>query len=205
MRECSRCGISKPINEFRFRADRKKHVSRCLNCERDAQRANYWRDPESARAKSSKAMAQLRSDPDRRPEHLEKRRAYYHAKAKHSERAYYSRIKDQRPWEWRVRNLRRNINPDITVAWLQALWDSQGGRCALSGRDLDIRTAEVDHRVPRSRGGSDALENLRLLCPEANAAKGAMTDEELFRLCAEVLERRSQIPEIIGRALMEIA
>ncbi len=30
----------------------------------------------------------------------------------------------------------------------------------------------VDHRVPVSRGGTDHLENLQLLCPHCNRIKG---------------------------------
>ena len=35
-----------------------------------------------------------------------------------------------------------------------------------------VRIREVDHVVPRSRGGSDHPENLQLLCPNCNRIKG---------------------------------
>jgi 5-methylcytosine-specific restriction endonuclease McrA len=146
-------------------------------------------------------MRDLRADPLRHEPHLEKRRAYYHQAAKHSEKAYYERMKSDDPWRWRVRNLKRNINPAISEAWLRDCWVSQGGLCALSGRKLDIRTAELDHIIPRSRGGSDNLENLRLVCPEANSAKGSLTDRELILLCQDIL--KAQIPELLGRAWLE--
>lgn len=199
---CSNCGQDKPDTEYRFRKEKQRHVTKCRDCEREYQRQWYWANPEKGRAKAAKSMRKLRADPVKRGPHLEARRAYYHEKGKHSERAYYERLKATDPWGWRVRNMRRNINPEITIEWLRLLWDGQSGRCALTGRELDIRTAELDHIIPRSRNGSDDLENLRLLSPEANAAKGALTDAELIALCREILAS-TQIPELIGHAILE--
>ena len=143
--------------------------------------------PEAKRLAVSKYMKTLRQDPERLESHNVKRRAYYHTKGKHGERAYYDRIRENDPWGWRVRNLRRNISPEITLEWLRQTWECQSGKCLLSGRELDIRTAEMDHITPRSRGGTNDLTNLRLLSPEANQAKGGMTDEELIALCRAIL------------------
>lgn len=49
--------------------------------------------------------------------------------------------------------------------------------CVVCGLD-DLDALEVDHVVPRSRGGSNALHNLQLLCGPCNQAKGARTMEE---------------------------
>lgn len=43
---------------------------------------------------------------------------------------------------------------------------------------LDAATARVDHVVPRSRGGSDDLDNLATACPGCNSAKGDRTPLE---------------------------
>jgi hypothetical protein len=43
----------------------------------------------------------------------------------------------------------------------------------------------TDHRLPVSRGGTDALENLVLACRSCNSAKGAKTVEEFFPIAAQ--------------------
>ena len=44
----------------------------------------------------------------------------------------------------------------------------------------------IDHVVPRSRGGTDHLENLQLLCAACNSIKG---DREMAFLMARLKER----------------
>jgi len=62
--------------------------------------------------------------------------------------------------------------------------------CALTGRPIDFNkpeTYEYDHIQPISRGGDNTLSNLQILCPEANQAKGRLTDQEFIELCKEVV------------------
>jgi 5-methylcytosine-specific restriction endonuclease McrA len=49
-------------------------------------------------------------------------------------------------------------------------------QCAYCGNEQ--RSFELDHIVPRSRGGSDRVSNLALSCHECNAAKGNKTAAE---------------------------
>lgn len=64
---------------------------------------------------------------------------------------------------------------------LHALFDSQGGLCALTGLPmLPGVNASVDHVVPRSKGGLDEVGNLRWIRREMNDFKGDRTDEEIL-------------------------
>ena len=84
---------------------------------------------------------------------------------------------------------------------LAAIWRRQKGLCALTGRKMD-RSAQVDHILPKARGGSDDLSNLQWVCKEANIAKRHMTDAEFVALCSDVMNwigRRIQLVEDLPR------
>lgn len=83
--------------------------------------------------------------------------------------------------------LRVNDQSDTnTIARALSLsWYKQRGRCAYTGQRLD-RTAQVDHKVPISRGGLNNAENLHWVTARANCAKGTMTHDEFLNVCTEV-------------------
>lgn len=63
-------------------------------------------------------------------------------------------------------------------------------KCELTGRIIDIENTSswhLDHIVPFSRGGSNTLDNCRIVCKEANVAKSDLLDEEFIQLCKDVL------------------
>jgi hypothetical protein len=64
-------------------------------------------------------------------------------------------------------------------------------RCELCGVSADVRALEVDHIVPRSRGGTDDPDNLQALCYRCNAMKRDRDDTD-FRGVGESYERREQ-------------
>lgn len=78
-----------------------------------------------------------------------------------------------------------------TAKELASLWKVQSGRCALSGRNLD-RSAQLDHITPRSRGGTDAIGNLRWTHDLVNMARRALSDAEFLQLCKDVVETASR-------------
>ena len=47
-----------------------------------------------------------------------------------------------------------------------------GGRCALCGATKEERPLDVDHIIPRSRGGTNDRSNLQVLCSKCNRTKG---------------------------------
>ena len=52
------------------------------------------------------------------------------------------------------------------------LYGQQEGQCMGCRMDFPFKVFEVDHVVPQSRGGTDHLENLQLLCSHCNRIKG---------------------------------
>lgn len=62
--------------------------------------------------------------------------------------------------------------------------------CYLTGRPIDKHdssTFHFDHIVPRSKGGTNTLDNLGIASRDANFSKNDMTLEEFLILCADVL------------------
>jgi len=63
-------------------------------------------------------------------------------------------------------------------------------QCALTGRPLSWNKPqeyEYDHILPISRGGNSCIENLQIVCTDANRAKNDLTEEEFLDLCKEVV------------------
>ena len=60
----------------------------------------------------------------------------------------------------------------------RGIWERDGGRCQYTGRTLRPGEANIDHVLPRSRGGGDHWENCVLADRRVNSRKGARTPEE---------------------------
>ena len=60
------------------------------------------------------------------------------------------------------------------------LFGRQEGRCNGCQTDFPFKLFEVDHIVPRSKGGADHLNNLQLLCSSCNRIKGDRSQEYLI-------------------------
>lgn len=74
------------------------------------------------------------------------------------------------------------------------VWDRCGGRCHYCGVQMVRRGGRnmftLDHVIPRSRGGSNALSNLVGCCTECNNDKGSLTGEEYAAVLAVRKRRR---------------
>jgi diadenosine tetraphosphate (Ap4A) HIT family hydrolase len=62
-------------------------------------------------------------------------------------------------------------------------------RCELCGISADVKALEVDHIIPRNKGGADDPANFQALCYSCNAMKRDRDDTD-FRKVAEAYQRR---------------
>lgn len=75
------------------------------------------------------------------------------------------------------------------MAKLRALLDEQGYKCALTGWELTPTECDADHIVPVSMGGASTMENIQLLHPIVNRAKGSLPQQQFIDMCAAIASR----------------
>ena len=75
--------------------------------------------------------------------------------------------------------------PTFTDKEKRALHAAQNGKCNGCGLKLPVRNLTVDHIRPFSKGGTERLTNLQLLCGSCNSMKGDGTQAELRRRLAQ--------------------
>ena len=83
----------------------------------------------------------------------------------------------------------RRTDIDAPIPYRQnkhVLYGQQEGQCGGCKLDFPFKVMEVDHVVPRSRGGSDHMDNLQLLCGHCNRTKGDRPQEYLMARLSEI-------------------
>ncbi len=63
-----------------------------------------------------------------------------------------------------------------------------GGRCALCGATKKDSLLDVDHIKPRSKGGTNDIENLQVLCAKCNRSKGNKDDTDFRSMPLEKID-----------------
>ncbi|MDR1847528.1 MAG: HNH endonuclease [Bacteroidales bacterium] len=79
----------------------------------------------------------------------------------------------------------------------EQLYKKQNGMCNACGMEFDIWNLEIDHIIPKTKGGGDYYENYQLLCSSCNKIKGDRPMEYL-RMKIETRERMMKNKIIFG-------
>ena len=135
---------------------------------------------EMLKAKRESMARRRAADPDKARRYGREFHYRNHEQNKATMRAYYAR----RFFWSRAMKLRGTTR--ATARQLATLWKQQRGLCAMTGQRLD-RSAQLDHILPKARGGDDSVENLRWTGELVNIAKRDMTDPEFVDLCSSVM------------------
>lgn len=77
-----------------------------------------------------------------------------------------------------------------TLPLLKALWEQQRGRCFYTGIPLVPGiNASLDHQIPRSKGGTNDISNLKWVDLKINVLKSTMTHKEFIKFCKLIAKR----------------
>jgi 5-methylcytosine-specific restriction endonuclease McrA len=84
-----------------------------------------------------------------------------------------------------VLRLKDGKEAEALCSVLSRAWYNQRGRCAYTGKKLG-RDAQVDHKIPLSRGGTNDASNLHWVTADANQVKRTMTHDEFIAICSDI-------------------
>lgn len=159
----------------------------CVVCDKVNQAAWRERNRERERLRS---VARREANPEYRKQYYYQNREralaldkeYREANAEQTRARIAAWAKDnpeKRAAGWRRRRAKVAGAPgDHTAKQARFLRVMQGNMCAYCEHPLELTKPHLDHVVPISRGGSNAIENLLWACAPCNLSKGAKTLEE---------------------------
>lgn len=90
---------------------------------------------------------------------------------------------------------------DLTVDYLLDLWESQEGKCAVSGRELELEYSDKFRQVNPNAPSIDrivpekgyTIGNVRFLTYHANICVNEFGDDELYSLIEDINARRGRV------------
>ena len=160
MKVCSKCHQQKAEDHFR-KASNKQCIG-CIEKVRCAQRA----DPEGEKARKKLYV-------ERHPERVKAQVTKWKRANPAKIRAYdkVQRLKNPRYRE--LRNLRKRVR---NIRRREDIYNRDEGRCGICSKRVPFNRMTLDHIIPRSAGGKDTEDNLRLahmMCNSRRQDKGS--------------------------------
>jgi 5-methylcytosine-specific restriction endonuclease McrA len=186
---CSRCGKIKPLEEYHVHSKRKDgRTARCKECAK--QIAREWYASNTQRHKKA-SVAYAKSNRERLREAKRRNEAANRERVRERHEAW----KIANPEAVRVSALFSRMNRRAekfgVASYFISVNDRRAllaGRCAVDGCHDD--NLQVDHIIPLSRGGVNAIGNLQILCRSHNRMKANRTWME-FRVLLKSREARA--------------
>lgn len=220
---CTRCGADKPIRSFYVHSQRGdgaiRYRPQCKDCRRKGPRKNWPKPIHSEilrlgrqtckRCKEEKPLSEFYTNgcfPDGLQCYrstckvcvLEKSKLKYPLvyksnaeKRSSSPKNFISRILNH------AAQRKQHLGFDIDLGFLLQLYESQGGKCALSGVEMTYfaGNGRVDTNISIDRIDSSKgylRSNVQFVCAIVNRMKQDSTEEQFFEWCRRVLEKRDE-------------
>lgn len=201
MKTCIRCGVTKSFGEFQSsRGAKDGKRPECKTCTRARDAERYKKDPSK---KLAQRKARYRKYKDQIIEQHREYRAANPEKIYEMYKDYRSRNKERiaQWWTKSPRGLfgvllalalkRRPTDNPISLDELMAIWERQGGRCAVSGVAMTWCQGKTQpdsisiDRIDSAKGYDK--DNVRLICYQANVFKNRWTDEQMFTMALAIV------------------
>ncbi len=104
-------------------------------------------------------------------------------------------------FKWYMKNTRKNKrhNHNVTLEYLKELWESQQGKCPLTGWLLRLKThTNPSDRTNKYQASLDRIDsskgyikgNVRFIAVIANYAKNLFTDDDVIEFCEAVVKHK---------------
>lgn len=136
-----------------------------------------WYEANAGRHKEN-ARRWREANPERAREQARRWREANPERGKENARRWHKANPERAAENDRRRRARKaGADGNHTAEDIRVQHDAQRGRCWWCGCKLN-GTYHVDHRIPLSRGGSNAPENLVISCPACNCSKGTKLPHE---------------------------
>ena len=88
----------------------------------------------------------------------------------------------------------QDVSVDPKASDKRRLYHHQQEQCVYCGNVYQYDELQVEHMIPKVRGGSDHIRNCQLACRRCNQAKGTMTDIEFREKYASYLPQQERTP-----------
>lgn len=182
IKKCTKCGEERPIQDFYKQGDGTRPD--CKFCSRHRVR-EYTQNEEYKQKARDRMKKWYANNKDRAKENSNKWR-------NETYRGYFNK----KLTTTRTNAKKKGIECSVGAEYLESLYKSQGGVCALTGRKLVIGPSHMEKdalsldRVDPAMGYVEG--NIRLVTFQANSARGVWGDDALVEFCKDVLSRGLQ-------------
>jgi 5-methylcytosine-specific restriction endonuclease McrA len=175
MKKCTTCNVSYDISFFNKDKQKKDGLNpRCKECSRSWNKKNKERVSEYNKLYYEKNIEYQLSRAEKYREEnrellIEKKKKW---NLKNKDKSYKYRKDRSEIYAAHARNRRARIMNNggtHTAKDIEAIMNKQCGCCAFCKSKL--KKYHVDHIYPLAKGGSNAPENLQVLCPKCNMSK----------------------------------